>query len=380
MGHNSVLLRSVLTARHGRLYVLEFVMSSQVLPTQVEQLFHYLFEQAALGIAVEDLEGRILLANPALCSMLGYRQDEMCGMNCSQFAHPEDEQDDWAHFQRLCAGVIDKYSLEKRYVRNGGGELWGNLNVSMWRSDDGGSPLIFAFVEDITERKRAETALRSVNRRLIEAQEQERSRIARELHDDIGQRLAILGIALGQFQLHPPSSSDLPSRIGELQKQTSEIADDIQSLSHELHSSRLQYLGIVAAVRGFCREFGEQQKVEIDLKIHDFPGPLSPDISLCFFRVLQEALHNSTKHSGTRNFEVELWGTQDEIHLTVSDSGVGFDVEAAKTSPGLGLVSMQERLKLLNGTLTIESQLMRGTTIRARAPFSSGNDSPPAIG
>ncbi len=355
-------------------------MSSQVLPTQVEQLFHYLFEQAALGIAVEDLEGRILLANPALCSMLGYRQDEMCGMNCSQFAHPEDEQDDWAHFQRLCAGVIDKYALEKRYVRKSGGELWGHLNVSMWRSDDGGSPLIFAFVEDITERKRAETALRNVNRRLIEAQEQERSRIARELHDDIGQRLAILGIALGQFQLHPPSSSDLPSRIGELQKQTSEIADDIQSLSHELHSSRLQYLGIVAAVRGFCREFGEQQKVEIDLKIHDFPVPLSPDISLCFFRVLQEALHNSTKHSGTRNFEVELWGTQDEIHLTVSDSGVGFDVEAARTSPGLGLVSMQERLKLLNGTLTIESQLMRGTTIRARAPFSSGNDSLPAIG
>ena len=380
MGNNSVLLRNWLSARHGRLYVREFVMSSQVLPTQVEQLFHYLFEQAALGIAVEDLQGRILLANPALCSMLGYRQDEMCGMNCSQFAHPEDEQDDWAHFQRLCAGAIDKYSLEKRYVRNGGGELWGNLNVSMWRSDDGGSPLIFAFVEDITERKRAETALRSVNRRLIEAQEQERSRIARELHDDIGQRLAILGIALGQFQLHPPNSADLPSRIGELQKQTSEIADDIQSLSHELHSSRLQYLGIIAAVRGFCREFGEQQKVEIDLKIHDFPVPLSPDISLCFFRVLQEALHNSTKHSGTRNFEVELWGTQDEIHLTVSDSGVGFDVEAAKMSPGLGLVSMQERLKLLNGTLTIESQLMRGTTIRARAPFSSGNDSLPPIG
>jgi signal transduction histidine kinase len=101
---------------------------------------------------------------------------------------------------------------------------------------------------------------------------------------------------------------------------------------------------------------------------------LSPDISLCFFRVLQEALHNSTKHSGVRSFEGELWGTPDEIHLTVSDSGAGFDIDAAKASRGLGLI-MEERLKLLNGTLSIESQLQRGTTIHARVPFSSGKDS-----
>jgi signal transduction histidine kinase len=162
-----------------------------------------------------------------------------------------------------------------------------------------------------------------------------------------------LAIELAQLQQNPPNSSELPSRIGELQKQTSEIAADIQSLSHELHSSRLQYLGIAAAIRGFCREFGEQQKVVIDFKIHDLPVPLSPDISLCFFRVLQEALHNSTKHSGVRYFE-------------------GFDIDGAKASQRLGLISMEERLKLLTGTLSIESQLQRGTTIHARVPFSSG--------
>ena len=101
---------------------------------------------------------------------------------------------------------------------------------------------------------------------------------------------------------------------------------------------------------------------------------LSPDISLCFFRVLQEALHNSAKHSGVRYFEVELWGTLDEIHLTVSDSGAGFDIDAAKASRGLGLISMEERLKLLNGTLSIESQLQSGTTIHARVPCNSGQD------
>jgi signal transduction histidine kinase len=238
---------------------------------------------------------------------------------------------------------------------------------------------MIGMVANITERKLAEVALASVSRKLIEAQEQERSRIARELHDDIGQRLALLAVKLAQLQQNPPNSSELPSCIGELQKQTSEIAADIQSLSHELHSSRLQYLGIAAAIKGFCREFGEQQKVEVDCKIHDLPIPLSPDISLCFFRILQEALQNSAKHSGVRYFEVELWGTSDEIHLTVSDSGAGFDVDAAKASRGLGLISMEERLKILNGTLSIESQIHSGATIHARVPFSTGRDSLPAV-
>ena len=126
-------------------------------------------------------------------------------------------------------------------------------------------------------------------------------------------------------------------------------------------------------MRGFCREFSEQQKLEIDFQTHDLPSPLSPDISLCFFRVLQEALHNSAKHSGVRHFEVRLWGTSDEIHLTVRDSGAGFDREAAKESRGLGLISMEERLKLLKGTLSIDSQPKRGTTIHARVPLDSGS-------
>src|SRR3981081_2257275 len=136
-------------------------MSSQVLPAPGMQLFHYLFEQASLGIAVEDLEGKLLVANPALCSMLGYREDELCGMNCSQFANPEDSQDDWALFQQLRAGVIDRYSLEKRYVRKDGTRFWGRLNVSLLTgSEEGSSPLVSAFVENITERKRAEEDLR----------------------------------------------------------------------------------------------------------------------------------------------------------------------------------------------------------------------------
>src|ERR1700730_11699374 len=136
MGNNPVLRRRVLSIRRRKLYVLEFVMSTQALPAQAKQLFHYLFEQASLGIAVEDLEGKLLLANPALCSMLGYREDELCGMSCSQFDSPQDSQDEGVLFQQLRAGVIDKYSLEKRYVSKHGAELWGRLNVSLSRNDD----------------------------------------------------------------------------------------------------------------------------------------------------------------------------------------------------------------------------------------------------
>jgi signal transduction histidine kinase len=159
-----------------------------------------------------------------------------------------------------------------------------------------------------------------------------------------------------------------------------EIATDIQSLSHELHSSKLEYLGVAVAMKSFCREFGELQKVEIDFESHDLPSPVPPDVSLCLYRVLQEALHNSAKHSGVGHLEVRLWGASDQIHLTVRDSGVGFDSEAAMKSRGLGLVSMQERMKLVNGTLSIESQPNRGTTISARVPFSVESDSMRAAG
>src|SRR5277367_5399560 len=124
------------------------VMSSQVLPAKARQLFQYLFEQASLGIAVEDLDGKLLLANPALCSLLGYREDELCGMHCSEFANSEDSADDLALFQQLRAGAIGQYSLEKRYVRKDGTQLWGRLNVSLLKNGEGESPLVFAFVED----------------------------------------------------------------------------------------------------------------------------------------------------------------------------------------------------------------------------------------
>jgi signal transduction histidine kinase len=229
----------------------------------------------------------------------------------------------------------------------------------------------------VEERKRAEEELTGMSGRLIEAQEQERARIGRELHDDFGQRLALLAVNLQQMKEAPPDSAiELNSRMDELQKQTAEISADLQALSHELHSSKLEYLGIVTAMRSFCREFGEHQNMQVGFRSHDLPIPLpSPEVSLSLFRVLQEALHNASKHSGVRHFGVELWGMPGEIHLTVSDSGAGFDIQTAKQSHGLGLRSMQERLRLVNGDLSVESQPNRGTKVHARVFLSSNNES-----
>jgi signal transduction histidine kinase len=159
-----------------------------------------------------------------------------------------------------------------------------------------------------------------------------------------------------------------------------QITNDVQLLSHELHSSKLEYLGIVGATKNFCKEFSERQKVEIDFQSRDLPTALPTELSLSLFRVLQEALRNAMKHSGVKRFEVRLWGSTGEIHLTVSDLGVGFHSGAAMKGTGLGLTSMQERLRLVGGELSINSQPRFGTTIHARVPFTSSRDSARAAG
>jgi PAS domain S-box-containing protein len=229
---------------------------------------------------------------------------------------------------------------------------------------------------DVTERKRAEEALSGMTRKLIESQEQERSRIGRELHDYITQRLAMLAIELEQLQNNP---SEVRSRLRELRKETTEIANDVQALSHELHSSKLEILGVVAGIRGWCREFGERQRVEIDFK-SEVSSALPFEIGLCLLRVLQEALHNAIKHSGVKRIGVQIEEHSNALHLIVSDSGKGFDVEAAKLSRGLGLTSMQERVRLVNGTISIDSKPMGGTTIHVRVPFRSERLSEQAVG
>ncbi len=280
----------------------------------------------------------------------------------------------------MAALTPEKPSLKVSYriLRPNGTQIWVERNSLAHFDEEGKVVRSVGMVADITDRKRAEAALSSARLKLfnarlklIEAQEQERTRIARELHDDIGQRLALLTIELNQLQMNQALPAEVRDSLVKLEKHSAEISSDTQSLSHELHSSRLEYLGITAAMKGLCRDFSEKQQVEIDFKNHDVPGSLPPDISLCLFRVLQEALNNSAKHSGAESFVVRLWGAPNEICLSVRDTGAGFDSEDVKESHGIGLISMEERLSIVNGTLEIDSHPNVGTTIYARVPLNA---------
>jgi PAS domain S-box-containing protein len=262
------------------------------------------------------------------------------------------------------------YELVLEMVCTDGAHRWVTARGEVQRDSNGNLAGLRGTVQDITERKRAEEALSSMNGRLIEAQESERARIARDLHDDIGQQLALLALALttAKGMLLDSSGSAAMDCLDALQNQTTEIIANVQALSHELHPPRLLYLGVVAAMRGFCGELSAQKGVQIDFRSENVPANVPPELSLCLFRVLQEALHNGVRHSKVRKFEVYLRGTRDAVDLTVRDEGVGFDVYAANRGLGLGLTSMKERLKLVGGDLFIESKPGRGTTVLARAP------------
>jgi PAS domain S-box-containing protein len=323
-----------------------------------------------VGMVIVSPDGRFLGANEAFCGYLGYTEEELLQMTVQTVTHP----DDWSLFSAklrdaLVSGASFK-NFQKRCLHKSGRIVYTESSASLIRNP-AGEPLYFVGeVMDVTERKMAQDSLADANRRLIDSQEQERTRIARDLHDDINQRLALLAMEIQQ--LIPTSdgpAADLGERLRELFKQTEEISADIQSISHQLHPSKLKYFGIVTAIRSLCRECAERHEVEIHFSHDDIPTAVPWEVSICLFRVLQEALHNAVKHSGVRRFEVKLHETEEGVHLTISDSGVGFDSEAAINRSGLGLVSMRERLRLVQGTLSIGTKPAAGTTIDAFVPI-----------
>ena len=218
-------------------------------------------------------------------------------------------------------------------------------------------------------RKRDDAALSAVSRKLLDAHESERTWLARELHDDISQRLSLIHLSLGNLKEGDTSLAGIRDGIGSAMQQVATLRTDIHRLSHRLHSSTLELLGLVAAAGSYCGEVGEQHKVHIEFRAGNIPRELPPEISLSIFRVLQEALQNAIKHSGSPRFDVLLDHDSNEIRLTVRDSGRGFDAARATKGRGLGLASMKERVALVDGELSIESHPQKGTTVYVRVPI-----------
>ena len=333
-----------------------------------EEKFSKSFRQSPLAITIlSATQGCYVDVNEAFEIMTGWKREDVIGKSPLEINL-------WVSPSQQIAFV--KQVIEQGSVRG--------MEINFRRKDGeirtclgsaeliyvNGEPCSLSVKADITERKQAEEAMSGFSRSLIEAQESERSRIARELHDDINQRLAIVSISLKTAKDGLVSSEVKTRRIlEEATMRISELESDVQALSHRLHSSKLEYLGLSVATAGFCRELSERQNVKIDLHCKNIPEDLPWDIALCVFRVLQEALHNAMKYSGVEKFEVSLTSEANVLELRVSDSGVGFDAKQINYRSGLGLTSMRERLKLVNGALSIETSPGNGATVLARIPL-----------
>ena len=337
-----------------------------------EERFRYLFAQASIGIALETMEGRILEVNPAFCSMLGYSPEELLSSSCARISHPDDEEVEKLLFEELRQGLRPSYRLEKRFFRNDGSQMWGLVSVSLLNRNHGSPPLVIGMVSDVSAQKTAEACLYQRDQELqrlaghlIEAQEEERRRISRDLHDDIGQRVALLACEIDFERRNKTVSRGerKPSVLPKLRKELDSIATDIHKLSHELHSASLQCCGLKVALKDLCGKYSHNHHLEIDLHTERLDPKLPPDVALCLFRVAQEALANVLKHGNTKKVLLSVVQDSGKVRLTVKDFGVGFDPSVQ--TGGIGLMSMRERLRFCGGLLTVKSAPNEGTEIAA---------------
>ena len=320
------------------------------------------------GIVIKDEYQRVRFCNPAFERMFQFSQSEIEGMDLDELIAPHD-RDGAARLTGLSRETGVVHATTQR-CRKDGTLLDVELHGVRLFSD---SKFVgaFAFYQDISERKRSEEKLQALRSRLTRAQEEERARIARDLHDDTGQRLALLSIDLEQLkQFSVKSQSALTPQLDSLVRIASEITSDVHNVSRRLHPSQVELLGLVRALANFCKDFASRNSMEIRFVHPELPSNPSPDVALCLFRVAQEAIRNVHKHSGVREAVLELKEVAGLLHLRVSDSGAGFDPASLDTAPGIGLLSMEERLRSMGGELAVQSTLGGGTIVEASIPLS----------
>jgi PAS domain S-box-containing protein len=342
-----------------------------------EERYRRIVDTANEGIWMVDESSRITFVNRRMAEMLGWSPEEMIGRATSDFMEIEVVEKADRRLGRSRAGFREQFDFPFR--RSDGSELWGIVSTAPMQGEDGRFTGALGMVMDITERRRAEAELhrnsnqiREMAGKLITAQEEERRRIARELHDDIVQKVAAAAIGVSRVRKKVAvADQTLGNELTAVQQSIFGLAEDIRQLSHSLHPAVLEHAGLMAALKSFVDEFARTEGIEVKLSVPDGEAAVPRDISVCVYRVLQEWLRNVAKHSGAKFAEVTLSIAGSDLHVLVKDAGKGFNVDSARGG-GLGLVSIEERIRLCRGTIEITSRLNQGTTLKARIPLQAG--------
>jgi PAS domain S-box-containing protein len=317
-----------------------------------------------------ELEGqRFTYASNNAVKMLGYPVAEWYEPNfLASHIHPDDLHWVLSAYQRQTR-FTEHLDLSFRMLASDGRVVWVQNLISVRPQSDGTTKL-HGFMIDISERKRSEEALKDLGGRLIEAQEEERRRVARELHDDFNQRLAVLSLELEQLGEKIQKSVGLRDSVRKLQTQAQEMAAEIHRLSYRLHPAKLDHLGLAPAMKSLCNELTESGRLRVEFHQTGFPATLNSDVTLCIYRIAQESLRNCVKHSGAESARVVLTRTRHAVRLLVSDNGCGFNTKTASMYKGLGFNSMKERLHILGGEFNVYSKPLRGTRIEVSVPLT----------
>ena len=328
-----------------------------------QQRFQLMADAAPVMIWMSGTDKLCSFFNKRWLEFTGRNLDQELGNGWAEGVHPEDLQQCLKIYESNFDARLP-FTMEYRLRRANGDYGW-VFDTGVPRYTRAGEFMGYiGSCADITERRQAEQGMLDLSGRLIYAQEEERSRIARELHDDFSQRLALLAIQLGQVSHSLPNSDKAAiEHLQAMWERTTELSADIHKLSHQLHSSKLHHVGLLVAAKSLCEETGKQHGIQIEFSHLEMPEEIPPDAGLCLFRIVQEGLNNIVRHSDAKWAHVEFVGNGSHIRLRIVDAGVGFDPSSPKAQGGLGLASMRERLRLLGGSITLCSRPMEGTEI-----------------
>jgi PAS domain S-box-containing protein len=331
--------------------------------------FQQLFTISTSAMAILSCNGQFILANSAFRRILGYSEDELRRMKCDEISNS---------LNRCDAAMLLKYSsdrpianrCEQTLIRKDKSLIPAHITVDQIEKLVPEDSLLLLSIEDLTGRKakeaelsRRQTEVGFLASLLIQSQENERKRLSRELHDDIGQRLSLAASEVA-LMVSQQSTASI-DRLIYLRDELDRLCTDVHEMSHDLHSYKLQHLGLKSALKDLCRRLS-QPNFRVELYSDEFEEPSSKEVSLCLYRVAQESLNNALKHAHTTVVAMTITKLQGMFYLTIQDAGIGFDNSISQH--GLGLISMSERIKLVNGDFRVHSVPGRGTELWIAVP------------